>query len=655
MKQLSKILPWYILYNYLFWIPVSAQNVATDNIGSNSCNNYLFEENINQWNNKVEFKITLNRGLSVFMEKGGFVYNFRNVDDLQALMGHNHQTSNNGESQMEDHNHHEEIIVRHHAVKVEFLESNSNISFLKEDPSISSSNYYLGNDPTKWATNVKSYKKITYQNLYDGVDMKLYCDEQNIKYDFIVDPNVNPNKIRLQYSGADKIYLSKGNLFVITSLGNVQELAPFAYQKTPRGYDEIPCNYHLENNILSYEFPDGYNKDKPLIIDPVLIASTYTGSTSDNWGVTGTYDKNGNIYAGGTVAGNGYPFTIGAFQKTYSGGTLGMPGDIGLTVFNPDGSNQIYATYFGGSNNDRGHSMYVNDNGELFILGITYSANMPTAGTPFDGTYNNNGDIFIAKFSPAGLLTAFTFLGGNGRDGENTKHNTGAQAAGLMHNYGDNARGEIVIDEAGNVIIVTSTTSTDYPTAGAFQNTLAGNQDACVSKLSPDLSNLIWSSYLGGSADDAGYALTIGENNSVYVVGGTKSNNFPTTAGAIHPTSQGGTDGFITRINESGNTILASSYMGTSNYDQTFFVQTDNNYDIYLLGQTKGNYPVQAAPGKTVYENAGSSQFIHKLNPSLDNTIFSTVIGNGNLTPNISPTAFLVDTCGYIYLSGWGR
>ena len=178
-----------------------------------------------------------------------------------------------------------------------------------------------------------------------------------------------------------------------------------------------------------------------------------------------------------------------------------------------------------------------------------------------------------------------------------------------------------------------------------------GPQDGVVFKLNTDLSSILWSTYLGGNNDDAVYDVVLDQNNNLYIAGGTNSVNFPTTTGVLSPAIHGGVDGFITHLNATGSTILASTFIGTPDYDQTYFVELDPYGDVYTTGQTEGLYPVSAG----VYSNAGSSQFIHKMNATLDTTIYSTVFGNGNRIPNISPTAFLVDTCLNVYVAGWGR
>ncbi|MCK6650458.1 MAG: SBBP repeat-containing protein, partial [Bacteroidia bacterium] len=166
-----------------------------------------------------------------------------------------------------------------------------------------------------------------------------------------------------------------------------------------------------------------------------------------------------------------------------------------------------------------------------------------------------------------------------------------------------------------------------------------------------NLDALVWSTYIGGTSDDAGYAIKPSSNGNVYVTGGTLSTNFPVTAGTISNTNAGGADGFVISLSDANGALTASTYIGTNAYDQSYLIEIDVNDDVYIAGQTKGAYPVTGG----VYSNPNSSQFIHKLNPGLTSTAFSTVFGKGsNFSTDISLTAFLVDNCQNIYVSGWG-
>src|SRR5690606_27134393 len=212
---------------------------------------------------------------------------------------------------------------------------------------------------------------------------------------------------------------------------------------------------------------------------------------------------------------------------------------------------------------------------------------------------------------------------------------------GTKYNYADDSRGEVIIDSAGNIYVTTSTQSANFPiTANAFQNTLAGNQDACVFKMNSTLTQLIWSTYLGGANDDAGYSIKIDDAGDVLVCGGTTSFDFPITPNAYNATYRGGfSDGFIVKLTPAGDSLITSTYIGTTAYDQVFFLDTDEDGFVYALGQTTGNFPIFS----NVYNNPNSGQFIICLNATLDSLVFSTTFGRSDGDPDISPTAFLVD------------
>ncbi len=598
----------------------------------------IFEENKNQWPKQVMFEADFAGG-KLFLEKSTFTYLFIENVDFHGIYRKEKDSA----------------IVHYHSFKVNFQNSNPDTDVSGSNLFSFHRNYYRGNNPSSWADGVKLYSKVSYKNLYPSIDMDVYSAEQNLKYDLIINPGGAPENIKFDYDGTDKMQIKNGNLYIQTSVGTVIEQKPYAYQIIDGIKKGVSCSYELRKHTLSFSINGKYNKNLPLVIDPTLVASTYTGAFGDNWGFTATYDDSGNIYTAGIAAYAGYPTTVGAWDNTFNGGSWAnnsYPFDISITKYNTTGSAILFSTYYGGSNNEQPHSLFVNSSNELFLTGRTNSTNFPVTAGAYDVTYNGGFDIIVGKFNSSGALLASTFVGGTGDDGVNIYAQENLFGS-LKFNYADDGRSEIILDNSSNVYIAGSTRSTNFPTsAGAFDNTLGGAQDGCVFKMNSTLSSLIFSTYLGGSADDAAYGLKLEGNNNVYVTGGTASSNFPTTAGVFHPTFQGGmADGFIAALNNTGTSLLYSTYLGTSAYDQSYMIETDANSDIYVYGQTKGAYPV--TPG--VYSNPNSGQFIHKLNKQLNTSLFSTVIGTGTPNPNISPTAFLVDSCQSIYIAGWGR
>lgn len=637
----------------LFFILIPHSNAGNrDTLRSSG--EWAYTENKGQWESQILYKARLHEG-ALFLEKQGYTVVVEDAAAIHKLMEYkfSDEAKINKDVPLDRK-------INCHAYNVSFENSNPNPSIQSFNPSSDYQNYYIGNDKSKWASNVRAYNQIKYSNIYDGIDWIVYSQDSKFKYDFNIASGKSIDLIKMKYNGVNKLSISKGNLLIETSINTLSELKPYAYQVVNGIEKPVECNFILKGNIVSFDCPN-YDKSLPLTIDPVLIFCSFSGSQADNWGYTATYDQHGFLYAGGSVFGVGYPVTTGAFQITYGMGNS----DISISKFDSSGVNLIYSTYVGGNGSEVPNSLIVNNNNELYMLATTGSANFPTTTGCYDNSFNggtnytltyvigypSGSDIALCKFSANGnQLLGSTFLGGSGNDGLNT-------VAVLKKNYADDVRGEIMIDANSNVYVVSSTTSTDFPTnANSVQPTQGGGiQDGCVFKMNHNLTNLIWSTYLGGNGNDACYSIQLDIDDNVYVAGGTTSTNFPTTPNVIQPTFGGVVDGFITLINQNGNNIIASTYYGSSVYDQIYLTKTNKKNYVYVIGQTN-------APGNTFIYNAvwnkpGGGQFLSKFTPNLQTKIWSTAFGSSTNTagtPDISPTALLVDLCNNIYISGWG-
>jgi len=621
-----------------------------------------FTENKSQWDNHIRYKAQLDGG-ALFVEKTGkLTFHLYDKDNYRSR-------------------HLGKIIspnLKFHSYSINFLGSNTTPQIIANDITEDYSNFFVGKNSANWSSNVHNYKNLLFSELYNNIDALYFGGKQSIKYNFIVKPNGNPNEIKIHYVGVNSIKLKNGELYISTSVSESIEQKPFVYQIINEDTVEIASKFILKDNVVSFKLLKEYDHSHELIIDPLLVFAASSGSTADNFGMTATYDSRGSLYTGGTTFDIGYPTTVGAYDVSFNNFVGPGQTDVVITKYDSSGAFLKYSTYLGGNGAEIVSSLVVDKNDNLCLYGATGSSNFPTTVGCYDNTFNggtyisfvfngttfNNGtDIFAAKLNSNGnTLLSSTYIGGNENDGINYNNAITSYTSpygnvteyppdSLQYNYGDQYRGEIQVDTLDNIYIYSSTKSSDFPTLNALDNSLGGKQDAVLIKFNPTLSGLVFSTFIGGSDNDAGYALALDDTLNIYVTGGTRSSNFPITAGSYKTIYGGGKcDGYICKIKQNGSAIIHSSYIGTNNYDQSYFVQLDNQQNVYLFGQSLGNMPVTAG----VYANANSKQFIQKLNPQLNNLLVSTVIGNGNGNINISPSAFSVDCAGNIYLSGWG-
>ncbi len=608
--------------------------------------NIEFIENKGQWDNRVMYKSNIPAG-AFFIRSNGFTVLQHNEEDLKRVqeIAHGHGVKN---KQTEN-----DLLLRSHSYNVEFLGSSENAKILPDKPLDTYNNYFVGNDSTKWKSGCKIFQGITLKNIYEKIDLHYYTEAGSLKYELIVWPGADLNQLVLRYSGVDKLEIKQKELLIKTSVGTVKELEPLTYQFENNLKKQVACNYFLKGNELRFSVKN-YNEKEVLIIDPTLIFSSFSGSTGSNWGYTATYGADGSFYGAGINIESGFPISTGAFQTTWGGGTGNTAADISIIRLSPNGVNRIYSTYIGGTGNEQPHSLVADAAGNVIIAGRTNSPNYPTTGTPFSsgGAY----DIVVTKLNATGMaIIGSKKIGGNGDDGVNIDPDRNG-ANSLQQNYGDDGRSEVILDGAGNIYVASCSQSTNFPvTAGAFQTTfggLPGIQDGIVLKMDPNVTSLIFASYLGGIGNDAGYVLAHAPAGNIFVAGGTASADFPGNhSGTIGTSFQGGiADGFIAEISNNGSSIIRSTFLGTSSTDQIFGIQFDQSGALYVVGQTRGTWPIINA----VYNNGTAPQFIAKLQSNLSSYIYSTTFGRPAATPNISITAFLVDNCENVYVSGWG-
>lgn len=605
-----------------------------------------FIENKGQWDKQVRFMSAAGNG-AFFLQNKGFTVLQHNSQDIESL-------AHKGSARSEVARALKNAVLRSHAYSVHFVGANENVQIIPDKPLPSVNNYFIGNDKSKWASNCKLYGGVTYKNIYPNIDVRYYSDEKaGLKYDIIVHPGGDVNRIALQYKGADGLQVKNKELIIKTSVGENKELYPYSYQVVNNRRKEVEAKYDLKGDVVKFKVKD-HLKTSTLIIDPVFVFFTYSGSTVDNWGYTATYGPDGSFFSAGIAFGSGFPVSTGAYQTNFAGGAGTKAIDIAIMKLTPDGKSRVYATYLGGAGEEQPHSLIVDRQGNLIVAGRSNSENYPTTAPLFG--VGGARDIVITKLNAAGNgLIGSMRIGGTNDDGVNIKDKdtNPPGALSLNRNYGDDARSEVIIDGAGNIYVASCTQSGNFPTtAGAMQTNLAGKQDAVVLKLNPNCNSVVWSTLIGGTENDAAYVLALGINNNLYVAGGTASSDISSisSSGVISSTFAGECDGFVIELNNNGSSAIKGTYLGSDQADQIYGIQTDKFGKVYVMGTTEGTWPIINA----AYSNANTKQFICKLESDLSRYIYSTVFGSGSGSPNISPTAFLVDRCENVYVSGWG-
>ena len=365
-------------------------------------------ENKNQWPEEVDFSARVPGG-RMFVQPGRFVYNFIDEGRLEELHLNTHSPSDGEAASGKNEK------INGHTVTVQFIGANSAARPMTFGKSVEYYNYFLGNDSCKWASRAHAYDGFLYRSFYEGIDLKVYSEGPNVKYDFIVAPGADPHLIALSYDGFENIAIDQeGDLLVNTLVSSMREKRPVAYQYINGEKVMLPCAYSLKNGQLTFSLPDSYDQCYELVIDPLLIFSTYSGSTADNWGSTATPGEKGNLYSAGTTNDQyrgQFPATPGAFQVNFRGGF-----DIGILKYDSSGRQLLYATYLGGSDTESPQSLVINSNEELLVLGATGSFDFPTSFAGFDRTYNGGVNLTNQRLYHSMRALIFSFPRSAGKE-----------------------------------------------------------------------------------------------------------------------------------------------------------------------------------------------------------------------------------------------
>lgn len=600
-----------------------------------------FEPQQGQWPEMPVLARAIMPASSWFITEQGFRIKLFDSSDVPNIHKAHHRTG-------------EEFTIKGH--NLELLYKNalkpSGIEYLQ--PMSFYFNYFLGNDPALWRSRVYPCREVLLKNIYPGIDSRCYFNENDQpEQDFIVNPNGNVSDIQVEIKGSYGVTTINGEVWVSTSVGDAVLKKPEAWQWKAGKKVPVSCFFVLSENLLSISATE-YDRSLPLIVDPILVFSTYSGSRGDNFGYTATFDDSGHLYAGGIVdtTSGQYPVTLGAFMVRAGGmGPASAPVFLGcdatISKYASDGKKLLFATYLGGKSNESPHSLVVNNDNQLLVFGTTSSHNFPVVSKTAFSTTNKGGfDLYISRFSEDGTqLLASTYIGGTSNDGIND--------GSLRANYADDFRGDIYTDINNNVYVASCSKSNNFPVSPfAYQTALKGGIDGVVFSMDNDLKVMRFCTYVGGSEDDASYSAKLDIDDNLFVSGGTASSDFPISSKGYAPAYIGGAaDGFVLKMTSDSGKLINSTFYGTTDYDQAYFLDLDIDQKVYLTGQTKG----KVKRSSNTYGKDNTSQFIGCLHNNLDSLFFQTTFGNRTTgIPELVPSAFMVDNCYNIYFSGWG-
>lgn len=547
------------------------------------------------------------------------------------------------------------------------------------------SNYFLGSDPAAWRTDVAHFSRVLYQDVYPGIALAYYGDHRQLEYDFVVAPGAAPGAIQLEIQGAEKLELNaEGDLLLAAPAGELRMHRPVVYQEAGGTRREIPAAYVLrDGNRIGFEIAS-YDRAQPLIIDPVLVYSTFLGGAGGDGGFSVAVDASGNAFVAGTTGSNAFPVS-NPLQPARAGNL-----DIFVTKMNAAGNALVYSTYLGGAGSDVAFGIALDASGNAYITGRTSSTNFPVLN-PFQSAFGGgNQDAFVAKLNASGNALAYsTYLGGSGSEtgsgivvdpsgsayvvGDTDSSNfptanalqaarrgigdafvTKLSAAGSALVYSTYLGGSddefgfgITRDSSLNVYLTGLTTSPDFPTATPFQSSFAGGlRDAFVSKLNASGSALVYSTYVGGNAAELGASIAVDAAGNAYVAGSTSSTNFP-TANPFQAALRGPEDAFAAKLNASGNALVYSTYLGGASFEEALFVAVDSGGNAYLTGGTaSADFPT-ASPLQPLL--GLSDAFLTKLAPAGNTLVYSTFLGG---TGDDAGWSVTLDSSESLYLAG---
>ncbi len=496
--------------------------------------------------------------------------------------------------------------------------------FAGTDELPSKTNYFLGNDQSKWQSDIPNYGKLLAKDVYPGIDLAYYGTNSQLEHDFIVSPGADYKQIAFGFTGQDDLSLDKdGNLILKAGDDTLTLNAPVTYQTDTNSKHTIPSNFELRDGTVTVAVADTYDPAKPLVIDPVLslVYSTYLGGNGDDQGAKIAVDGDGNVYVTGPTTSTNLPTAV-PYQASIGGST-----DAYVAKFDATGSTLLYSTYFGGSGADSARSIAVDAAGEAYVGGITASNDLPTA-SPYQGSYGGGAsDGFVLKLNAAGSSPLFaTYLGGSAED--------------VI--YG------IALDPSDNAYVTGYTFSTNFPTAAPLQASSAGSKDIIIAKFMGS-GAISYATYLGGSGDDEASSVAVNAAGEAFIAGNVTSTNFPTASPYQASKSGGLYDAVVVKLNAAGSALVYSTYLGGTGAEVGRDIVVDAGSNVYIGGYTSStNFPTKN-PYQASYAGGSFDGFAAKFDAA-GSLVYATYIGGSGTDVG---TGIAVDGSGRAYVVGY--
>jgi hypothetical protein len=611
-----------------------------------------FEANRGQTDPSVQF-LSHGQGYTLFLRQGEALLALRSGEPAEGKSASNADSHGNAKAPSSE--------IETSLVQMKLVGANAHATVREEDKQVAKTNYFIGKDPAKWRTDIPNYGRVRYADIYPGIDLVYYGDQSRLEYDFLVSPGADPKRIRFCFDSGRLRLDRDGNLNVTVKNVEIAFDKPFVFQEIDGKRQPVGGSFVLRGDSNMGFTLGAYDHAKPLVIDPVLVYSTYLGGS----GITGhgdqgtgiAVDASGNAYVVGTAYSADFPVTLRTFQSKDSA-ILNANGTVFVSKFNSTGTALVYSTYLGGSGGDYGYGIALDSASNAYVTGATFSQDFPATCGAYQTSSKSIAKAaptaFVTKLNPSGTALVYsTYLGGSG----------------VSSREGDVPQG-IAVDASGNAYIAGYTFSRNFPvTDDAFQTQHAGDasiSSVFVTKLNPGGGKLVYSTFLGGSGSngtgDYGNAIVIDNSRDAFVAGSSNSSNFPVTGGAFQTANngiaKGQPTGFVTELNSSGTDEVFSTYLGGDGGDSAQAIAIDRSGFVYVAGNTSSSdFPVTAGAlegtdtklGEYFGANGvGNGAFVTKLNLDGSAIEYSTYLeGEGT-----SVTGLAVDSSGSAYVTG---